>query len=367
MQSWFRAMQLADEAEVRGDALEALDIMEAALKGANGEGFWRPWRLKYLMQLHLLGPDLPDWVTGRWLCNQALQSLRADLLDVSRSAGEIAVELRGGRDRLPGRDPADAMGRIIDRDWVYRQLFLYELGGLDSFVRRYASSALLSRAGSVREWCRAPMGGYRHVGSTPDLITWSELSTGALHHTPNIGSAVLFEPGECVIGRLVPDSDTELFESRPMMVPEELGREVALDPNGWVDLLRAFRRDVPDWEKVYRPLYDPVLMSDVPAMIWQMALLPMGKQVAPLEEDWALSRAVLDSASRAIETPPRPPHESDVWPCIGTALMEPHVMKGLAMSGHVSDVPLLGRLSVMLTEPFSTVCTNLALDLADAA
>jgi hypothetical protein len=360
-------MVMADEAEVRGDAFRALDIMEAHAKGPDGQPFWRPWRVKYLMQLQLLGPDVPAWVTGRWLCNQALQSLQTDLRRVWRQAQDRAVELRGGRDRLPGRDDADAMGRVIDRDWVYRQLFLYELGGLDRFLRAHPSSPLLSRTASVHEWARTSMGGYQPVGSTPASVTWSELGSGRRHHTPNIGGAVLFEPGECVIGRLVPDPGGQVFESRPLLVPEALGRDVAKDPADWIDLLRAFRADRPHWEDSYRPLHDPVLTSDVPELIWQLALLPGPESSTGPEEDGAVARAVLDAAARAFETPPRPPHEIDAWPCIGAALLEPHVMTGLAMSGHSSDVSLLMRLSVTLAEPFATVCENLAMELFEAA
>jgi hypothetical protein len=178
---------------------------------------------------------------------------------------------------------------------------------------------------------------------------------------------VLVEPGECVIGRLVPGNTDGLFESRPMLVPEGVAGAVASDPGSWIARLREFRRDQPDWEQRYRPLHDPGLMSDVPPLMWQMALLPIGGDSPRPEEDWAIARAVLDSAARAIEHPPIPPHEIDVWPCIGTALMEPYVLTGLAMSGHSADVPLLARLSRMLAEPFATVCANLAVELRDAA
>ena len=135
------------------------EVMEAFATGPDGRYFWRPWRATYLTQIAMLGPLLPAWVTSRWICGQALQSLPAGRQDVSIRAFERAAEVRGGLAALPGADAADAHGRVIDHDWVYRQLFLYDLGGLDLFVREKASSTLLARADSVREWGRGAMGG----------------------------------------------------------------------------------------------------------------------------------------------------------------------------------------------------------------
>ena len=37
---------LADEAEARGDANAALDVMDAFALGPDGKPFWRPWRVE---------------------------------------------------------------------------------------------------------------------------------------------------------------------------------------------------------------------------------------------------------------------------------------------------------------------------------
>lgn len=189
MEPWVRAIFAADEAEARGDALGTLDIIETFAAGPDGEFFWRPWRAKHLMQITILGPILPGWVISRWICNQALSSLHDGNRWRALRAFDVAVELRGGEENLPGRDAADAYGRVVDRDWVYRQQLLYELGGLDFFVRRVASPSLVARADSIAEWGRAPMGGYQLVGSTADTVTWLDLASGEERLVPNVAAA----------------------------------------------------------------------------------------------------------------------------------------------------------------------------------
>lgn len=138
MEPWLRAMALADEAEARGDAEGALEVMDVFATGPDGRLFWGPWRVDRLLQIAMFGPLLPAWVTSRWICEQALQSLDADLRGPRRRALDSAVALHGGCEALPGVDEADAAARVMDHDWVFRQLLLFDLGGLESFVRRTA-------------------------------------------------------------------------------------------------------------------------------------------------------------------------------------------------------------------------------------
>ena len=366
---WARAMVAVNDAEAKGEPREALDIMEAFAAGPDGSYFWRPSRAAYLMQLALLRPVTPAWAISRWVCHQALQSLPADAHDRSRSdrALDLAIELRGGRERLPGRDEADAVARVMDSDWVYRQLLLYEYGGLGRFVEKVASSSLLASAGDVRRWVDARMGGYELLGSSPTTTTWTDLRTGQEHVTANIGSSVLVVPGESVIGRLVPSPTGELFEMRPMVVPTALARGVADDPTGWLDVLAVHRRDDPDWASDYYPGYDVTLLSDVPTFVWELMLL---REVPPTDrdEDAWLARAVLDAASRHL-TDGLPPgrDEAEVWPCVGAAILEPPVIRGLASAARADDIPLLDRLSETMADPAALACRSLALELSNAA
>jgi hypothetical protein len=71
MRPWLETMSAVDEAERRGDAMEALRRMESRPLGPDGKPFWRPWRLKRLMQVVVLGENLPGWAVSRWIAAQA--------------------------------------------------------------------------------------------------------------------------------------------------------------------------------------------------------------------------------------------------------------------------------------------------------
>jgi hypothetical protein len=83
----------------------------------------------------------------------------------------IAERFRDGAGSPPAVDDIEAKCRVIDRAWVFRQVYLYELGGLDDFLRG-AAPALLARADRIRAWARAGMGGYQLVGREPATVIW---------------------------------------------------------------------------------------------------------------------------------------------------------------------------------------------------
>jgi hypothetical protein len=363
-------MMMADEAEARADARAALEIMDAFAVGPDGELFWRPWRATYLAQIAMLGPSLPGWVTSRWLCSQAMQSLSEDKRDAYRRAFELAVELRGGLAGLPGVDAADAHGRVVDHDWVYRQLFLYEFGGLDLFVRDHASSVLLAAADSIREWARSPMGGFRCVDSTPNVVTWLDLRTEETRSVPNIGSACLVESGEHVIGRLVPIEAGELFESRPLLVPGDMARSVAAAPSNWLDVLRSPGRTGNEVD-LGAAVHSNTLLTDVPTVVWQMAILGDAFRPTDNADDWVrmVTRKVLDVAAGEVADPVlhRPPGEVDRWSCVAAALLEPYVIEALPDVVGPGDRATLEQLGVLLAEPAASLCREAARELFEAA
>jgi hypothetical protein len=367
MEPWARAMVAADEAEAAGDAMATLEVMEAFAVGPDGEPFWRPWRAKHLFQIAMLGPLLPRWATSRWLCNQAMQSVHEADRGRARRAFELAVQLRGGEANLPGRNAADAHGRVVDRDWVYRQLYLYELGGLQSFVRRQASSRLLSQADSIDEWARSPMGGYRLVGSTTDTVTWLDLAADRERTIPNIGSGCLLVPGEHVLGRLVPVEGGVLFETRPLLVSSEVAARVADSPADWLTILE--QGSATEEQLALRHAL-PTLLTDVPTTAWELLLL--GDTEPPIDGDeWAalLARGLLDVAALAMGGHPRRPTdgELDPWSCLAAAVVDPMVIVGMATAAELRDVPVLAKLGGLLAEPAASVCQGMAWELLDAA
>ena len=290
-------LRATDDAERRGDARAALDLME---EHPGGFGFWRPWRVRALLQMAMFGSLLPPWATSRWILAQAGQQLpdQRGGLESRRvqRALELAVELRGGRASLPGGDPRDALCKVMDHDWVFRQLHLYEFGGLRHFLGRGASADLVSGADRIQEWAAAPMGGFRLLGSQSATVTWEDLAVGEPVVTPNIGSAVLVEPGECVIGRLVPIEGGAMFEGVPLVVPEAVAVRVARDPASWIDALRSTSEGTAGRE-VEAAGDTSGLLSDVPMSVWMYAVC---------DERWARRRDIGPVVRAAGEGQPEP-------------------------------------------------------------
>ena len=273
-------MLAADEAERRGDAAAALGIMRSMSIGPDGRPFWRPRRLERLRQVAEAGPRLPAWAVSRWLLEQALQETGHGTRRRVQRALRVAVDLRGGATALPGADQHDAMCKVMDHDWVYRQLRLYDAGGLDHFLRHFADRTLVARADRIAEWASAPMGGYRLLGGSRSVLTWEDLASDERVELMNIGADSLVEDGDCVIGRVVPIEDGAMFETAPLPVPEEVAAAAASSPLAWVEALRegvavygvAPRRGqvLLREEIIVEGLHDYRLLTDVPKVLERM-------------------------------------------------------------------------------------------------
>lgn len=304
MEPWLWAIQDADEAERRGDAAGALAAIRRRMHGPDGEVFWRPSRIRWLEQLVMLGPSGQDWVRARWVLAQAMQwPDERDRGPAGRSARatRVAVDLRGGLHRIAGGDEADRRIKVRDHDWVFRQVFLYELEGLNRFLRAGATPDLLAGAGRVREWVHAPMGAFRYLGAHGDCLTWLRVGTvGDVVVTPNIGTAFVLEPGDHALGRLVPVEDGVMFEGRVLAVPAEVAEDVATDPPRWLEVLRGAGDHLRSGRIEPHQGAWCGLLSDVPMAAVDMLLHPdppgVGRSRPMSPQDKA--RAVLDLAAQ---------------------------------------------------------------------
>ena len=341
---WIRAMFQLQEAEARGDAAEGLGITDAFQFGPDGKPFWSVERCKELHLMAQWGPVLPGWAWSRWVCNQAARAMHEERRDPS-----LETERRAG------------LHAETDQVWAYRQLRLYDGGALRFFVRRMAGSALLARSDQVEVWSRATMGGFELIEADPLSISWLDLAEREVFSTPNIGSAVLFLPGDRVIGRLVPTEAGRMFESRPLGVPRGVAQQVAEAPTRWSELLRAAR---PGGGRGL--LCDPrpreSLVTDVLMGVWQLVVPTVG-----LRQETA-ARAVLDSVGDVLAGPVGAgPGRPDAWACLGAALLEPYIWTVLPAVVQPSDRELLQQLSSVLAEPAAAICRQAVEQLFDAA
>ena len=363
MRPWLDTIFAVDEAERRGDAGEAMRLMRARLVGPDGEAFWRPARISRLSQVVMLGPTLPRWAVSRWIVAQAHDALGAPGDRLRRRCLELAIEVRGGTDGLSAWGEDDARCKIVDHDWVYRQLYLYELGGLARFVRSRATADLLVGADHIHDWARAPMAALRLVARAPDLITWERLDTGERLDLANIGSAAVVIPGEHAIGRLVPIESGCMLEGAPLVVPRAAAERVATDPSSWLDAVRASRSDIQTGG------FDDGLAHDVRDLIWQLVLRDPDDEIPTEAEIGAhLARRTLAFARTCVdERYAAQPDDVDPWSCLRAALLSLSVVARLPAVAEPDDAPVLDRLADLLAAPVDRVCRDLARQVRAAA
>ena len=365
-------MIAADRAEARGDAAGALRIIERDLERHSAvPTFWRPGRVTRLLQLEVLGPWLPRWATSRWILDQAAQHLDPRGRDRALRALRIAERTGGMKDVCAGLDPIDARVKLMDHDWVHRQVLLYELGGLRTFLRHGAAADLIAGADHIRAWASAPLGAYRLVATSARTSIWLEVATGVEHECLEIGGASLLDEGDHVIGRMVPIDQGAMFESAPLWVAPDVADRVAQYPAGWLTAVRSGSSAV-DTEptSTYRSGFP--LLTDIDA--WHQTVCAVsihddlddrsGDAAQPdvAELGCAVVRAALDDDLPAREGVWRRP-----GPVVAATMLTPSVLGELFRRLRPEDVVKLQVLSESLTEPAAQLCRDLALLAQSAA
>lgn len=368
----FRLLAATDAAEARGDVAGALAIIEDDLARRRGPVFWRPERLMRLGQLRVLGRLLPGWATSRWILAQAAQTLDESSRPRTRRAFEMAFST-GSPEAVWAGDQFDRRVKTMDHDWVFRQVLLYELGGLRHFVSHVASRDLLAGADRIDEWARAPMGAFRLVCEEPQVLRWLDLGTGKDVETLNIGAACLLVPDDCVLGRLVPIESGAMFESAPLPVPEGVALRVAAAPADWVAALSAACRtdDGDDLRKLIA-LNDFRLLTDVPTAVQRVAAWDVANrlQLSPPRVETnsdgralfvGLVRAALDQRlGDGLEGISYPP-------VVAATLLDPAVFSDLWDTLRIVDAENLRRLAAGIGGPAADLCRLLAMDLQATA
>jgi hypothetical protein len=370
-----------DAVEARGDAAEGLRLIDDMPLGPDGRPWWRPSRIRRLKQIADLEESAPAWVWARWVVAQAAQATPGD----PKGAMEVAITTRGGRSTLWGMDDADARAKILDHDWVYRQLVLHENGGLAAFLDARAGSRLLKRAIGIEGWVSVPMGGFELLLEGVDRILWLDLATREVVETINVGTAAMLAGGECVIGRLVESDGVKLFESAPLCVPPDIAKRVAGDPGDWVaavaDGCRGNAGQI--LSQLVARFHDFDLLCDLPTRMRRQLVQPLDPDLSSdqvgtggngHEYDAALVLAALageidvegegngDCTCGRCQDVARP-----VAALVAAAVLEPGTTEALLPLLVQSDVRELTHLARLLPAPADEICRRLANKLSEAA
>jgi hypothetical protein len=367
---YLRVLRAVDAAEARGDARGALDLMSQHPLGPDGRPFWKPERWRRLAQIWVFGPLLPRWAISRWIVAQAAQHL--DVHARGRQALDTALRVRSVPASAVDLDE-DARIRIMDHDWVFRQVLLYEFGGLEHFVRREARPGLLADAEPMQEWFSPPMGGFVLEARSGRTLAWRHLGSGDGLLTLNLGSSSLLSIGDHVIGRPVTVAGGALFESVPLEVSAAAALRVARDPHGWIDAVagewrHAQEKGTPGFDTHVQEFG---LLTDVPDWIrCRIARGPVLTGSRGSEEEWEdhvqhdidLVMAALELDDLAHEL-----GEDDPWPAVAAALLEPGTYPLLRERLTTAEATSLVALADELPDPAAELCRLMAAGLRGAA
>ena len=233
------SIEQASRAELAGDAVEAFRLYCGFDRAADTPHGAR------LGMLAALGDDAPGWLISRWLTVQA----RRVSDDASRAALERVVDRLYCEHALPdGVSAGVFLATAYEHDWALRQLALYDEGGLAATLTQ-AEAGLTDRADHIEEWAHAPMGGWRLEASDPTGLTFTDLATDEEIVLLDLGLAEKYEPGQCLVGRIVPISESpgRMFEWMPLEIDEVTARQVATcasdDGEDWFDVLCRRERE----------------------------------------------------------------------------------------------------------------------------
>lgn len=284
-------------AERAGDAARALEL-HASVPALN----LRSRHNLLLAQLASLGDDLPDWVWARWIAYQAIrcEDQHSETGRTQRLALTYVLDTFHD-DQLAdchaeGGDPVKVMAWVASESWLFHQLLVHELGGLERFVDELATGRLVEHSALARSWAGAPLSGYlvgprlpgrRLRVEDPAAGTWTEVI--------DLGARADAGDSRWVLGRLVPSGidDLPMFDTPPIAVPEQVARDVAAAPEPWLMVKQAL-----DEGRVVERHFmraDLELTTDVPSI----DLLRVGTPPADLERVTAQLRAGRDEVPRA--------------------------------------------------------------------
>jgi hypothetical protein len=285
-------------AERSGDAARALEL-HTSVPALN----LRSRHNLLLAQLASLGDDLPDWVWARWIAYQAIrcEDQGTETGRVQRLALAYAIETFHD-DQLAdchteGGDPVKVAAWVASESWLFQQLLVHELGGLERFVDELATGRLAEHAALARSWTGVPLSGYLVGPTLPGggRLCVEDLAADSWTEVLDLGARSNAGATGWVLGRLVPSGvdDLLMFDTPPIAVPERVARAVAEAPKPWVEVTAALDEGRLVERQFMRA--DHEVVTDV----LSIDLLRVGTPPADLERVTAQLRAGRDEIPRA--------------------------------------------------------------------
>jgi hypothetical protein len=310
--AYTRSVREGADAELRGDAATALRLHRSVpmfRQSTHGD------RLQLLAEL---GADAPRWLVNRWLTIQARRRVwtRGDENGTNRVLQLVvpliypdAIQI----ERIGCAYVEQVMPYIYERDWVVRQVDVYDLGGLRRLAELHATPELLERTEHLDDWLTAPMRACRIervAKTTGDAAAVVDLTTSEEVELLNRGLGVELAAGQHVLGRIVPTGEEPgaMFEWRPLAIDRATAQAVAANPRRWLPTLAA-RASSGQLEPGFSHLSETSLTAELPRHAW-MSLLGTELDAGP---DLDPTQVVEDAARQALAL------ASD-----GVAAVEPH-------------------------------------------
>jgi hypothetical protein len=358
-------MSAAADAELQGDPVSALRHYESI------DLFVGSLHHRRLRLLAELGDDAPGWLWSRWLTVQARRPLwTGGDAAAPNPALETALKAAYPHGIDPARmgdfSPDVFLPSLYERDWVTRQLVVYEYGGLRHLVEELAGPRLLERADHPAAWVGAPMGGYR-LESDSDaggLLELTDLADGHRVEILDLGLAAEHEPGTCFLGRLVPTSTPpgRMLEWRPLPVDAGTARKVAAQPATWLEVV-AEQAAAGVLPMMFSYQDDTSMAFDCADRSWlglldteDIELLPTTDGLIDFED---VALAVLPKVLRIAENVPE--HLGIVRHFAEALLLEPGLVEGARERfGGFRHAVAWSVLSGVLRDPARSRCLDLA-------
>jgi len=284
-------------AERAGDAARALEL-HASVPALN----LRSRHHVLLTQLASLGDELPDWVWARWIAYQAVRCEDPDTETGTIHLLALTYAMETFHDdqladcHADGGDPVKVVSRVLGESWLFHQVLVHELGGLERFLDELATGRLAEHAALARSWVGAPLSGYLLGPRLPGgRLRVEDLAADTWTEVLDLGARANAGAGGWVLGRLVPSGvgDLLMFDSPPIAVREDVARDVAAASQPWTRIKEAF--DAGDLVERDFMRADHELVTDVNSI----ELLRIGTAPADLERVTAQLRSGRDEIPRA--------------------------------------------------------------------